>query len=52
MFTKKFGFLVSGITIISSVILFTFPQETHAHGYVSSPISRGYQGQLHNREWG
>lgn len=52
MLSKKSVLTVACLTLISSVVFLAFPKESHAHGYVSTPISRGYQGQLHNREWG
>lgn len=52
MLSKKSVLTAACLTLISSIVFLAFPKESHAHGYVSTPISRGYQGQLHNREWG
>lgn len=52
MLSKKSVLTAACLTLISSVVFLAFPKESHAHGYVSTPISRGYQGQLHNREGG
>lgn len=52
MITKKSRFsVVLVITLVSLCVLFT-PKQASAHGYVSSPISRGYQGYLDNQRLG
>lgn len=52
MFTKKLRFSVVTIATLISFSLLSAPKEVSAHGYVSTPISRGYQGQLDSRVLG
>lgn len=42
---KKIGFLLVSTSVLGLGI-FSQTNEAFAHGYVSSPVSRGYQGQL------
>ena len=52
MFLKKGAFVAASLTLFGSFIFLASPKQVEAHGYVSSPISRGYQGRLHNITWG
>lgn len=48
---KKIGFLLVSTSVLGLGI-FSQATEASAHGYVSSPVSRGYQGQLDKESMG
>lgn len=46
MYSKKIMFTLASLALFSFFVLLSIPQQALAHGYVSTPVSRGYQGKL------